>query len=195
MSGLAFADPPRESQAAFRALLGAMARPGTVLRCGASLKPPPPLQPAAAAAILTLADFETPVFLAPSFAASDAAVFLRFHTGAPFASSPDKAAFALVDAEADPFDLTSFHPGAPDYPDRSTTVVLQLRSLARGQLLWLAGPGIRGDATLRADPLPRGFREQWQANAAAFPLGVDLILAAGDEVAALPRSTRITGGG
>ncbi len=83
----------------------------------------------------------------------------------------------------------------PDYPDRSTTIVLQLRSLSRGVLLWLAGPGIHGDATLRADPLPHGFREQWQANAVAFPLGVDLILAAGDEVAALPRSTRITGGG
>ena len=195
MNALAFADPPRESQAAFRAILGAMARPGTVLRCGASLSPPPPLQPSAAAAILTLADFETPVFLAPSFAENDAAAFLRFHTGAPFASTPDRAAFALVDAEADAFDLSSFRQGAPDYPDRSTTVVLQLGSLSRGVLLWLAGPGVRGDATLRANPLPRGFREQWMANAATFPLGIDLILAAGDEVAALPRSTRITGGG
>ena len=83
----------------------------------------------------------------------------------------------------------------PAYPDRSTTVVLQLRSLARGELLWLAGPGIRGDATLRTSPLPHRFREQWAANAAAFPLGVDLILAAGAEVAGLPRSTRFTGGG
>ncbi len=195
MSALAFADPARDQQAAFRAILNAMARPGTVAACGASLKPPPPLSPAGAAAILTLVDFETPLWLAPSFAASEAAAYLRFHTGAPLAAAPEKAAFALVDAEADSLDLASFAQGTPEYPDRSTTVVLELRSLARGELLWLAGPGVRGDATLRAAPLPPGFREQWAANAAGFPLGVDLILAAGAEIAALPRSTRLTGGG
>jgi alpha-D-ribose 1-methylphosphonate 5-triphosphate synthase subunit PhnH len=195
MNALSFADPARESQAAFRAILGATARPGTVARCGPLLAPPSPLSPAAAAAILTLADFETPLWLAPSFAAGEAAAFLKFQTGAPFASSPDKAAFALVDAVADTLALQTFSQGTPAYPDRSTTVVLQLRSLAEGELLRLAGPGIRGDATLSVSPLPNGFREQWMENVAAFPLGVDLILAAGAEVAALPRSTRLLGGG
>jgi alpha-D-ribose 1-methylphosphonate 5-triphosphate synthase subunit PhnH len=195
MNALAFADPARESQAAFRAILRAMARPGEILGCGAALAPPAPLCRAAAAAILTLADFETPLWLAPSLASDDVRAYLKFHTGAPAAASPDKASFALVDAEADSLDLAAFSPGSPDYPDRSTTVVVQLRSLAQGRRLRLAGPGIRGGATLAAEPLPAGFLAQWAANAAAFPLGVDLILAAGAEVAALPRSVRITGGG
>jgi alpha-D-ribose 1-methylphosphonate 5-triphosphate synthase subunit PhnH len=52
MSGLAFADPVFESQAAFRAILAAMARPGAIHPCGQGLEPPAPLSPAAAAAIL-----------------------------------------------------------------------------------------------------------------------------------------------
>ena len=161
MSALAFADPAQDSQAAFRAILDAMARPGTVMDCGAGLAPPPPLCPAAAAALLTLADFETPLWLAPSFAAGGVGAFLKFHSGAPLAAAPDEAFFALVDAEADDLDLARFSQGTANYPDRSTTVVLQLRSLARGELLWLTGPGIRGDGTLRASPLPDRFREQW----------------------------------
>ena len=195
MNTVAFTDPARESQAAFRAVLRAMARPGAVMACGGSLATPAPLSHAAAAAILTLADFETPLWLAPSFRASEAGAYLAFHSGAPLAASPDKAAFALVDAEADPLELSRFSQGAPDYPDRSTTIVLQLRSLSEGARLDLSGPGVRGEARLSIEPLPRDFLAQWAANRAAFPQGVDLILAAGAQVAGLPRSVRILGGG
>jgi alpha-D-ribose 1-methylphosphonate 5-triphosphate synthase subunit PhnH len=192
MSAAAFADPSRDSQAAFRAILDATARPGTVKACGATLTPPAPLCAAAAAALLTLADFETPLWLAPAFAGGEAAAWLKFHTGAPLAASAGKAAFALVDAAG--FDLARFAQGTADYPDRSTTVILQLDSLRQGDLLRLAGPGVRGEAALQISPLPRDFLDQWAANGAAFPLGVDLILAAGAEIAALPRSTRIARG-
>lgn len=195
MSALAFADPVFESQAAFRAILGAMARPGAILACGEGLAPPAPLSPAAAAAILALADFETPLWIAPSLLAGEIASYLKFHTGAPFAASPGKAAFALIDAAADPLRLADFAQGTQDYPDRSTTVVVQLSSLSNGPRLTLAGPGIRGEKTVALGPLPEGFSEQWRTNQAAFPLGVDCILAGAAEVAALPRSVRLTGGG
>ena len=68
MTALAFADPVFESQAVFRRIMRAMAAPGTILVCGEALAPPAPLAPAAAAALLTLADFETPLWIAPSFA-------------------------------------------------------------------------------------------------------------------------------
>lgn len=193
MSAPAFADPARDSQAAFRVILDAIARPGTVNPCGAALAPPAPLGQAAAGVLLTLADFETPLWLAPAFAKGEAAAWLAFHTGARRAPSAGEASFALVDAADGDIDLARFAQGTPDYPDRSTTVILQLDSLRRGESLRLAGPGVRGEATLRMDPLPRDFRGLWAANGATFPLGVDLILAAGAEVAALPRSTRIVG--
>jgi|SRR5271166_5538211 len=196
MSALAFADPVFESQAAFRAILGAMARPGAIMACGRGLEPPAPLSPAAAAAILALADFETPLWIARSLLGNDEiASYLKFHTGAPLTAAPDKAAFALIDPALDEMRLADFAQGTPDYPDRSTTIVVQLRSLSQGPRLTLVGPGVRGAATLAAEPLPDDFVVQWRENHAAFPLGVDLILASSAEVAALPRSVRLTGGG
>jgi alpha-D-ribose 1-methylphosphonate 5-triphosphate synthase subunit PhnH len=194
VSAVAFADPSVESQTAFRAILKAVAAPGAIESCGRGLAPPSPLAPAAAAAILTLADFETPLWIAPSLAGGEAVAYLRFHTGAPLAASPDQAVFALVDLERDSLDLMSFGQGAPDYPDRSTTVVAQTRLLARRPGMRIAGPGVRGTANIEFAPAPRDFLSQWEANRSRFPLGVDLILAHGAELAALPRSVRVTGG-
>ena len=195
MSALGFADPAFKSQAAFRAILKAIASPGAIEACGKGLAPPPPLAPAAAAAILTLADFETPLWIAPSLAANGEAVaYLKFHTGAPPAASPGEAAFALIDLEWDALDLSSFARGAPEYPDRSTTIVAQTRSLTRRSGMRISGPGVRGETEIEFEPMPHDFLSQWQANHSTFPLGVDLILVHGVELAVLPRSVRITGG-
>ncbi len=195
MSALGFADAAFESQAAFRAVLKAIASPGAIEACGMSLAPPPPLAPAAAAAILTLADFETPLWIAPSLAANGEAVaYLKFHTGAPPAASSDEAAFALIDLEWDSLDLSGFAQGLAEYPDRSTTIVVQTRSLTRRSGLRVSGPGVRGAAEIEFEPMPHDFLSQWQANHSTFPLGVDLILVHGVELAVLPRSVRIMGG-
>jgi len=195
MSALAFADPAFESQAAFRAILRAIASPGAIESCGLGLAPPSPLSPAAAATILTLADFETPLWIAPSLAeGGEAAAYIKFHSGAPLAASPRDAAFALLDLERDGLDLKSFAQGAQDYPDRSTTIVAQTRSLARRTGMRISGPGVRGTADIEFGPAPADFLPQWEANRSTFPLGVDLILAHGAELAALPRSVRVAGG-
>ena len=39
--------------------------------------------------------------------------------------------------------------------------------------------------------MPRHFVEQWKQNGQRFPRGVDIILAAPDSIACLPRTTRI----
>ena len=190
MTALAFVDPVFDSQAVFRCVMEAMARPGTIVSCGEALAPPAPLAPAGAAALLTLADFETPLWIAPSFpeAVGD---YLTFHTGAPRAAAPDRAAFALVDLAADGLTLARFAQGDPEYPDRSTTVVAQAAALGQGERFSLAGPGIRGEAALAFAPSPADFVDQWAANRAGFPLGVDLVLTAGARLAALPRATAI----
>jgi alpha-D-ribose 1-methylphosphonate 5-triphosphate synthase subunit PhnH len=196
MTSAAFADPVFQSQAVFRSIMRAMANPGTIVDTGPPLAPPAPLAPAAAAALLTLADFETPLWLAPSFAAASGravADYLVFHTGAPLARSPDKAAFALVDLVADVLRLADFAPGSAEYPDRSTTIVAQGAAFGEGSLLRLSGPGVRGEAELRIAPLPHDFFAQWKVNRSRFPLGVDLILASETELAGLPRSITIAG--
>jgi alpha-D-ribose 1-methylphosphonate 5-triphosphate synthase subunit PhnH len=182
-----------ESQATFRSILRAMASPGRIVDAGEALAPSPTLGRAAAAALLTLADFETPLWIAPSFAGSGVEAYLKFHTGAPLAAASANAAFAWADAESDAVDLACFSQGTAEYPDRSTTLILQVRRLAPGAGLRLLGPGVRGASMLDVVPLPADFLTQWAANQSRFPLGIDLILTAGSRLAALPRSVSATG--
>ena len=188
MTAAAFADPVFQSQASFRAVLRAMSRPGEIVGAGAGLAPPSPLQSAAAAALLTLADYETPLWLAPEVVASEIGAWLRFHTGAPAAAERARAAFAWTPAEG--LDLAGFAVGEPAYPDRSTTLVVEVVTLG-GDDLVMSGPGVKGERRFGFAPRPAGFLNQWAQNGAAFPLGVDLILCCGERLAALPRTTRI----
>lgn len=77
------------------------------------------------------------------------------------------------------------------FPDRSATVVFQVRSFAAGKPVIATGPGIQDSRRLTIDGLPAWFWQDWAANHACFPLGVDLVLACGDDIIALPRSIRV----
>ena len=188
-----FADPVLAAQSTFRAVLDAMARPGSVQRIGAALAPPSPLSRGAAAIALTLADHDTPVWLGTNLAAhDDVAAWLRFHCGCELVAEPARAAFAFAGAAADLPDFAAFNPGTADYPDRSTTVILQVRTLAAGAGLTLAGPGIRERSRLLAEPLPHDMVARLAQNRTLFPRGIDLLLATDDAVAAIPRSVRVT---
>jgi alpha-D-ribose 1-methylphosphonate 5-triphosphate synthase subunit PhnH len=190
----AFADPPRATQAVFRAVMEAMARPGRVQALAGGLAPPAPLNPTAAALALTLLDYETPVWLDPPLAAAgEVGEWLKFHTGAPLTPDSRHAAFAFVsDALAIP-PIDAFSIGSLEYPDRSATVVLQLEAFDRGERLELSGPGIDGVQGFSASPLPHDFDKRLIANRALFPRGIDLVLASPHAIAALPRSVRLRG--
>ena len=190
-----FADPVLDSQACFRAVLDAMARPGQVHTVAAPHLPPPPLDRATAAVLLTLADAETPLWLDP--AAEAARDWIAFHCGAPLAGAPE-AALALV---LGPVRLAGFGAGTDDAPERGATIILQVAAVGRGALgrgalgrgarFRLSGPGLAEPADLAVAGLAAGFAAEWAVNHALFPRGLDLILCAGDRLAALPRTVRI----
>jgi alpha-D-ribose 1-methylphosphonate 5-triphosphate synthase subunit PhnH len=187
------ADPVHDAQRCFRAVLDAMAHPGRVVSVAGALAAPPPapLGEAAGAQLLTLCDIDTPLWLSPE--ARSAATYLQFHCGAPIARSPQEARFALVaDAAALPA-LDTFALGEDEYPDRSTTLVLQVADLAEGSGATLRGPGIQSIARLAVDGLPAGFWEQRAALQPLFPRGLDIVFACGSLLAAVPRSTMIEG--
>lgn len=186
-----FADPVFDAQRAFRAVMAALARPGTVEPLAGVARPPAPMTPELAALALTLIDHDTPVWLDAALAAApDVGAFLRFHAGAPIVADPAAAAFALIAEPRAMPPLAAFAQGSDAYPDRSATLILQVAGFA-GTPLALAGPGIRGTAAFAAAPLPADFAVQLSANRALFPRGVDVILCAPGEVAALPRSVRL----
>jgi alpha-D-ribose 1-methylphosphonate 5-triphosphate synthase subunit PhnH len=187
----AFVDPVRESQVAFRKIMEAIARPGTRADFDAAIQPPPGLGVAAATVALTLFDFETPVWLDPALRGGEAEAWIRFHCGCPLTTDTHEAAFAIVtDARTAPA-LASFNLGDARYPDRSTTVILQVESLDGGKPVILSGPGIRDTVTVAPSGLPEGFWGQVRDNNAQFQFGVDLLIVSGSALTAVPRSSNI----
>jgi alpha-D-ribose 1-methylphosphonate 5-triphosphate synthase subunit PhnH len=187
-----FADPVFESQAVFRKVLDAFARPGKVVEIPAVVTVPAPLFAPTAAFLSTFADEATPVHFEAEVAAGAAAAWVQFHTGAPLAERPDLAHFAVVTNPEDLPDFAHFALGTQDYPDRSTTIVVQVESLAGGEGIRLEGPGIDGAAEAGIAPMPRDLLSALKRNRALFPRGVDLVLASPAAILALPRSTRVT---
>ncbi|MFN4089306.1 MAG: phosphonate C-P lyase system protein PhnH [Alphaproteobacteria bacterium] len=186
-----FADPVLDAQRVFRGLLEATSYPGRIVDVGGGTAAPAPLGPAAAAVCLALADYETPVW--PDAAAGTEAVrdWLRFHCGCPLAPAPGTARFALLTEPTAMPALSAFDDGSDEYPDRSATLILQVTGLAAGGALRLAGPGIRTQSRLAVDGVPPRLWDEWRQNRVLFPRGVDLILACGDRLAALPRTVTV----
>ena len=188
-----FADPVDGAQGVFRALLAAMAAPGTIAHLPAELAPPAPMTPGCAALCLMLADLDTPLWLDRAMAQPAVRRFLQFHCGAPEVERPAEARFALV---ADPTalpPLDHFDLGSDEQPELSATLIVQVAGLRTGAGRRLCGPGIDREVGLEVDGLSDGFWQQRRRHQALFPLGVDMILVAGTRIAALPRSTRLCG--
>jgi alpha-D-ribose 1-methylphosphonate 5-triphosphate synthase subunit PhnH len=184
-----FANKVLSAQSTFRSVMDAMARPGSVQRITAPSGVPAPMMAGTAAIALTLFDQDTPAWLDAPMATSDVGKWIRFHCSAPIVADSGVAHFAVV---GDPRKLDGFECfalGSGEYPDRSTTLIIQVESLSQGPAIELSGPGIDGTAMLRAIHGIPGLLDHLAANHALFPRGVDLILVAGDSVVALPRTT------
>lgn len=183
-----FADPARDGARAFRAILGAMARPGRVLAPPAPAAVPPGLSAAAAAVALTLADADARLWVAPRLAPA-LADWLRFWCGTAPEPDPARAAFALGRwaelAAAGPWAQ-----GTPTYPDRSATLIVEVDALEEGAGATLRGPGIETAQRLAVRGVDASFWADRAAARAAYPLGTDVILTAGNRLAALPRTLR-----
>jgi alpha-D-ribose 1-methylphosphonate 5-triphosphate synthase subunit PhnH len=185
-----FVNPVLSAQSTFRVVLAATARPATMQPIAAKAAAPAPLSRSAAAVALTLCDYDTPVWLDAPLAKADVVEWFRFQCGAKIVAEPGAASFAFAAAPAELPPFESFKLGTPDYPDRSTTIVMLVKSFDAGAELIVAGPGMREPRALRADPLPGDVAERLARNHSLFPLGVDLLLVDEDRLAALPRSVR-----
>lgn len=177
-----FTEAPVQSARAFREILEAMARPGTIRRVEAAI-PPEPLSIAAGTALLVLTDPTTRLHLAGRTDCPAVRDWVAFHIGAPLVPA-EEADFAVGTWDA-LHPVSRFRIGQPDYPDRSATLIVECdRLVNHGPCL--TGPGIE-TATWLNLPETAAFR----ANSALFPLGFDTLFTAGDLIAGLPRSTRV----
>ena len=191
-----FADKVLSAQSTFRSVMDAMARPGSVQHIVAAAGTPAAMMRGSAAIALTLFDHDTPIWLDPAMLeTSDVSKWLKFHTGAPVIADSSIASFALIGDPKDLDALDRFAFGSNEYPDRSTTLILQVESLTQGATFELRGPGIDGSATLRASIEPRDLFERLAINVALFPRGIDVVLVHDDAIVAIPRTTRLVAQG
>jgi alpha-D-ribose 1-methylphosphonate 5-triphosphate synthase subunit PhnH len=170
------------AQRAFRAVLDALARPGTT----ASL-PSVDGVPAALLPVLALADLDTPVCVLGDSPGGDWADALTTATSAP---TGPLAAARLVAAlrPLETGELAGVRAGDAAAPEDAALVSLAVPGLDGGPSLRLSGPGIPGTRTIA----PRGLPADLAATraATAFPAGADLLLVTPDgQVLGLPRST------
>lgn len=187
-----FEDPVHDAQAAFRRLLDAMSRPGRVQKL-APAAAPAGLSAATAAVLLSVADPDVTVWLAPTAHVEAQAAWLRFHTGARVATSAAQADWLVLHADAAHADLWRMaRTGTDEAPHTAATLLVDVPSLAMAPGLTLRGPGIADRHILAVGGIARPFWGARIAQEPLFPRGADLVLACGTHVAALPRSTRIT---
>jgi alpha-D-ribose 1-methylphosphonate 5-triphosphate synthase subunit PhnH len=191
-----FADKVLSAQSTFRSVMDAMARPGTVQQVIASVGTPGPMMRGTAAIALTLFDHDTPIWLdAKMSETSEVAKWLKFHSGAPVLDDPSVCHFALIGNGSALPDLSRFSFGTNEYPDRSTTLILQVDSLKHGSAFELRGPGIDGTALLRAMIEPVDLFERLAINETLFPRGIDVVLVSGEAIVAIPRTTSLVAKG
>lgn len=183
-----FSDPVMQAQFCFRRILQAMSEPGTIVTLAPALAAPP-LAPAAASALLTLADGDVSLWLDEALAPRWD--WLAFHAGMARARGPESAHFLCTTTLPR---LTSLATGSDAAPEEGATVILQLPALTGGPRRLIYGPGLEALRLIEPCGLPEDFDAQWQENHAMFPCGIDLLLCAGDALCALPRSLRIGAG-
>ena len=191
-----FADKVLSAQSTFRLVMSAMAHPGSVQRISASAGTPAGMMRGTAAIALTLFDHDTPIWLDGAMSAtSDVAKWLKFHTSAPVVADSSIAHFALIGDPQNLPALDRFAFGSNEYPDRSTTLILQVDSLTQGPAFELKGPGIDGTALLQAMIGPSDLFQRLAINEFLFPRGIDVVLVHDDLIVAIPRTTRLNASG
>ena len=198
--GPAMRDPVHGTRRTFRALLDAMARPGTIVElsaaCMAGIQPPPdthgqPIGSGLVALLLTVLDRETSVRLHGELGSDTVAQYLRFHTGV---QRVERAAFEVVRCHR--LDLTlcaGLELGSDEEPQRGATLIVEVPQfdIATAPPIVLRGPGIEGTQRLPVSSLePSVWRWRMQRQA-EFPRGVDMVFVHGSQFVALPRSTRL----
>jgi alpha-D-ribose 1-methylphosphonate 5-triphosphate synthase subunit PhnH len=173
-------DPVHDTRETFRALLDATSRPGTVERV--------PTGPADRAVVATLVDHEVTVHTPDDRLREELSARGRLST-----APPEEA--AVVHARGSPaWDVRDLSRGTLVEPSGGATVLYRVETLApdadAGTTVRLSGPGVPGERRLGVG-LPAAELRALAAAQADYPRGVDATFAAGDRLAAVPRSATL----
>jgi alpha-D-ribose 1-methylphosphonate 5-triphosphate synthase subunit PhnH len=177
-------DPVADTRRTFRALVDAVARPGTVQTV--------PVGPADRAVIATLVDHEVTLW------SDDEELTDRLAGEGRFDPAPlPEADVVHTTGEADGA-ITVAHRGTLKEPSDGATVVYRVDALsmdgdpaADTPRLSLAGPGVPDRRELSVEGFSVAEVEAFETATTGFPRGVDVVLTDAERVAALPRTATV----
>ncbi len=174
-------DPVHDTRRTFDALLAAMSRPGTVHTAPS---------PADHAVIATLVDHEV------TLATADGALQDALSGQGRFdPAGPADADVVHVRQHTD-VDVRECKRGSLVEPSEGATLVYSVESItaddAGATTLGLSGPGVDGSTVLSVS-LPGEALSALADAQSGYPRGVDAVFAAGDRLAAVPRSATVEG--
>lgn len=187
---MGFSNPVLDSQRTFRQVMEAMAHPGRLISLEMEMEVPKPLYGTTAAICLTLLDGETPLWMDLD-ERSEVADWLRFHCGCPLVDSPTFASFGLISKGYGEPSLDRFRLGEDEFPEQSTTLIIQVSGFTPGSGRYLRGPGIEIRERLDVHGLPEPFWKTWTKNQRLYPRGVDVLFTSASTLAGLPRTTEV----
>ena len=197
--GAGFSDMSLGSQGVFRAALEALSYPGRSVPLDVTFDAPKSVQASSSGLLLALLEPGSLLWLSPSLANTDAATWIVFHTDCKITTHQHEADFAWIKNWDELPALDGFALGTDEYPDHSTTCVIDIAipniPSTPTLSLTLVGPGIAATSTI--DQLSatmvqaESFVHQWEKNHACFPRGVDVLFATNTGLIGLPRTTRI----
>ncbi len=118
----AFTLAVQDAQHSFRRLLKAMSEPGVIVSLQQLQHGWQPLNVASTSLLLTLADHETPVWLASALRNDLVGQNLRFHTGAPLVDQPQQAVFAVANDGISAEQLNVLSAGTVTAPETGVTL-------------------------------------------------------------------------
>ncbi|WP_129114685.1 phosphonate C-P lyase system protein PhnH [Halegenticoccus tardaugens] len=192
-------DPVRDARETFRALVDATSRPGTVRRV--------PVAPADRAVLATLVDHEVTCFT------PDADVREALAGEGRLADAPFEAARVVHAPESTDGRVRDANRGTRKEPSVGATVIYRVDAVrtvddenrgsgrdardappirsADSTRVTVTGPGVPDERTLAVGGLPRAELRAVADAQSDYPRGVDVVFAAGDRVAALPRSVSL----
>lgn len=197
--GRGFSNPSLCSQAVFRQSLVALSLPGQPQALDMSLSNPSMQVPqnahaAAAALLLALLDQDCKLWLSAGFANSDAAAWLRFHTGCVLVTDPGQADFVWVASANELPAFEKLAQGNDQYPELSATCVVQVTDFDTSPCAgaWtISGPGIHGTKHLKLLGLSENFLAFRRISQIHAPCGLDFFFTHNDSLIGLPRSTHV----
>ena len=184
--GGGFDDEVRGTQQTFRAIRDAMEHPGQLVTILENPHAPEVFNPASAATCLTLLGYETPVWTDIELN-NPAISWLQVGCKSSIVTEPCMAYYAIITKPASIPALDYFRIGPYEYPEKETTLIVQVDDIIPGTGQDHSNVLVYKTAWLEIKGITDKFWHQWRQLSRLNPLGINIFFTCDDVLLALPK--------